>query len=129
MKTMTVFEAAMCCPTGLCGVGINPDLMRLAAVIDNLRKNGVKIERYNLNSAPRKFLQYEEVNRLINEKGTDILPVFMFDNKIEITGRYPTNAELVMHLNISPEFLKAPKQGGCGCGDKDINGKNKKGCC
>lgn len=126
MKTMTIFEPAMCCPTGLCGVGINPDLMRLASVIDNLKKNGVKVERYNLNSAPQQFIQNAEVNKLINEKGTDILPIFMFDNKIEITGRYPTNAELIMHLNIPPEFLEAPKaQGGCGCNSN--NGK--KGCC
>ena len=31
MKKIEIFDPAMCCPTGLCGPNINPDLMRIAA--------------------------------------------------------------------------------------------------
>lgn len=128
MKTMQIYEPAMCCPTGLCGINSNnPDLMRMAVVIDNLKKNGVTIQRYNLTGAPQEFIKNTDVNKLINDKGTDVLPIIMFDGKTEITGRYPTNAEIVMHLNVSPEFLEAPKQekkSGCCC-----SGNNDDGCC
>lgn len=126
MKTMKIYEPAMCCPTGLCGVGINPDLLRMSTVLDNLKKNGIEIGRYNLNSAPQEFIKDEYVNKLINEKGTDVLPIIMFDGRVEITGRYPTNAEIVMYLNISPEFLEAPKkdEGTCCSGDN-----KESGCC
>ena len=29
MKTMKIFEPAMCCPTGLCGVSVDPELLRV----------------------------------------------------------------------------------------------------
>ena len=32
MKTIEIFDPAMCCPTGLCGTNINPELMRIAVV-------------------------------------------------------------------------------------------------
>lgn len=31
MKKIEIFDPAMCCPTGLCGPNINPDLMRHGA--------------------------------------------------------------------------------------------------
>lgn len=33
MKKIEIFDPAMCCPTGLCGTNINPELMRIAVVI------------------------------------------------------------------------------------------------
>ena len=38
MKTIEIFDPAMCCPTGLCGTNINPELMRIAVVIETLKK-------------------------------------------------------------------------------------------
>lgn len=35
MKTIEIFDPAMCCPTGLCGTNINPELMRIAVVIQS----------------------------------------------------------------------------------------------
>ena len=37
MKKIEIFDPAMCCPTGLCGTNINPELMRIAVVIETLR--------------------------------------------------------------------------------------------
>ena len=39
MKRMQIFEPAMCCSTGLCGVGVDPELLRVSAVLNTLRKN------------------------------------------------------------------------------------------
>lgn len=64
MKKMFIYEPAMCCSTGLCGVSVDPELLRLSTVISSLQKNGVEITRYNLTSAPMAFVNNKEVNRL-----------------------------------------------------------------
>ena len=51
MKKMFIYEPAMCCSTGLCGVSVDPELLRLSTVISSLQKNGVEITRYNLTKA------------------------------------------------------------------------------
>ena len=48
MKRIEIFDPAMCCPTGLCGPNINPDLMRIAAVLETLKRRGIVVERHNL---------------------------------------------------------------------------------
>ena len=50
MKRMSIYEPAMCCDTGVCGVNVDPELVRISTVINNLKKNGITIERYNLSS-------------------------------------------------------------------------------
>ena len=53
-KAVKIYDPALCCPTGLCGVNIDPELMRIAVVIESLKKKGVIIERFNLRDHPRK---------------------------------------------------------------------------
>ena len=45
MKTMKIYEPAMCCPTGLCGVGVDPELLRISTVLNTLKQNGVEVQR------------------------------------------------------------------------------------
>ena len=61
MKTMKIFEPAMCCPTGLCGVGVDPELLRISTVLNTLKENGVEVQRYNLTSAPMEFVNHKAV--------------------------------------------------------------------
>ena len=77
MKKMFIYEPAMCCSTGLCGVSVDPELLRLSTVISSLQKNGVEITRYNLTSAPMAFVNNKEVNRLITELKFFLLPLLM----------------------------------------------------
>ena len=62
MKKMQIFEPAMCCPTGLCGVGVDEELLRISTVLNSLEKNGVKIDRFNLTDAPMEFINNRKVN-------------------------------------------------------------------
>ncbi|HPV99951.1 MAG TPA: arsenic metallochaperone ArsD family protein, partial [Oscillospiraceae bacterium] len=78
MKKMAIYEPAMCCPTGLCGVGVNPELLRISAALAALEKNGIKVERYNLTSAPQEFVKNAEVGMLLS-KGVGMLPVTVLD--------------------------------------------------
>lgn len=124
MKKITIYEPAMCCSTGLCGVGVDPELLRISTVLNTLKKNGVEVQRFNLSNAPQEFVNNKAVNELINTKGVDELPVTVLDGQIVIAGRYPTNEEFVKLLNIPMSFLgeqpKAVKvtpkrSGGCSC--------------
>jgi hypothetical protein len=62
MVKMIIFDPAMCCSTGLCGPVIDLELLRISTVISNLEKNGVKVERYNLNSNPQVFVDNIVIN-------------------------------------------------------------------
>ena len=56
MNNLEIFEAAMCCESGLCGVNVDPELMRLATTINTLKKKGANIKRFNLSSSPKMFV-------------------------------------------------------------------------
>lgn len=119
MKKMVIYEPAMCCSTGLCGVGVDPELLGISTVLNTLKKNGVEVQRFNLSSAPQEFINNKSVNEFINTKGVDELPVTVLDGKIVIEGRYPTNEEFVELLSIPMNYLgeqpKANRSEGCGC--------------
>ena len=46
-----------------------------------------------------------ELNKLIMDKGMDILPVTILDGKIVKTGGYPTNEEFIALLELSDDVL------------------------
>ena len=105
MKTMKIFEPAMCCPTGLCGVGVDPELLRVSTVLNTLKENGVEVQRYNLTSAPMEFVNNKAVAEFLQKFGPDKLPVVTVEDVIVITGRYPSNEEFTSWLELSPEVL------------------------
>lgn len=125
MKKMQIFEPAMCCSTGLCGVGVDTELLRISTVLNSLKKNGIEVDRFNLTNAPMEFVNNKVVNDLINTKGVAELPATVLDGEILITGRYPTNEEFMKLLDIPKNFLGEqektfnmfPKNSGCGCSD------------
>jgi len=126
MTKMKIFEPAMCCSTGLCGVGVDTELLRITTVLNSLKKNSVDVDRFNLTNAPMEFIKNKAVNDLLNAKGIDELPAIVLDGEILMTGRYPSNDEFAKLLNIPMSFLgEQPKEfkmmpqgsGDCGCSD------------
>lgn len=113
MKSMSIYEPAMCCETGICGVSIDPELLRISTVFNNLKKNGVSAARFNLSSAPGAFISNIEINKLINTEGVEALPATMVDGKLVKTKAYPTNKEIAAWLEIPVNHL----------GDEDARGK------
>lgn len=124
MKKMQIFEPAMCCDTGLCGVGVDSELLRISTVLSSLKTNGINVERFNLTNAPMEFVNNKVINEYLNSKGVEGLPIVTLDGVIVVSGRYPTNDEIVKFLNIPVSFLgqqpkaaNTPKKRseGCGC--------------
>ncbi len=93
MKTIQVYDPAMCCPTGICGIDINPDLINFAAMLVQLGNRGVKVERYNLGQQAVAFARNEAVKNLLQQGGVEVLPLMFWDGELVLQGRYPTQEE------------------------------------
>lgn len=122
MRHMQIFEPAMCCSTGLCGVGVDPELLRVSTVLNTLKTHGVTVNRFNLTSAPMEFVQNQVISRFLNDQGAEGLPAVVVEGELVLSGRYPTNEEFVQLLALPADLLGKPVQtikvkrpGGCGC--------------
>lgn len=126
MSKMQIFEPAMCCSTGLCGVGVDPELLRISTTLNNIEKNGVKVDRFNLNNSPMEFVNNKVVTNFLAENDVSKLPIVLVDNEIVIIGRYPTADEFCKYLDIPKDILsvkkiapkisgKVKKTKGCNC--------------
>jgi hypothetical protein len=124
MKKMIIFDPAMCCSTGVCGPGVDKELLRVSTVLNNLKSKGVLVERHNLTNNPQIFVDNKTINEMLNKDGIDILPVTMVDGEVVKTKAYPTNEEFCELLQVPEDYLKitikkptAAKAKSCGCGD------------
>lgn len=132
MSKVEIFEPAMCCSTGLCGPGVDQELLRVATFISELEGEGKKIIRYNLSNAPMAFVENKDVNDALANDGTDALPITVVDGEIKQVGSYPTNADLASWsgrsreelINMIVEARKTSTDGAC-CSDGNSEG----GCC
>lgn len=116
MKKMCIYEPALCCETGVCGVNVDPELLRMSTVLNKLKEQGVVIERFNLSNAPMQFVKSNIVNQYVNEKGVEGLPVVTIEGEIVIAGRYPANDEILALLELPAELL-LPKGAVSCCGE------------
>jgi hypothetical protein len=105
LKKLEVFDPALCCPTGVCGPSVDPELVRVASSLFILEGKGFTINRYNLGSEPKAFIKNKSVNSLLNEKGPDVLPVIIFNDQVVLTGEYPSNEKLAEWFEISTDEL------------------------
>jgi hypothetical protein len=105
MKKIEIFDPALCCPTGLCGPDVNPDLIRIAAAVEVMKRQGADIDRYNLRDVPQKYIDNTLVNNFINENGADALPIVLVDGKLEVSGKYPTNQQLTEWTGINLDII------------------------
>lgn len=105
MSKVEIFDPALCCPTGVCGPSVDPELTRVATAIFLLEKKGNDIKRYNLGFEPAIFVENKEVNQVLHEKGPDSLPITIVNGKVTKIGTYPTNAELAEWFGVQAEEL------------------------
>lgn len=105
MKTIEIFDPALCCPTGLCGPNINPELMRVATVTDALKRRGINISRHNLKDEPGAFVSNSVVNQCLQEQGAEALPITLLDGKIVLSKNYPSNKQLSEWTGIPLDFV------------------------
>lgn len=116
MSRLEVFEPAMCCPTGVCGVNVDPVLVQFNADLQALEQSGVQVARHSLSHEPAAFAAHAEVVKEM-EAGMDRLPVVTVDGHIVSTGMYPSKVQLMSKLGTAMPTAEKPriKIGDCGC--------------
>ncbi len=111
MSIIQIFDPALCCNTGVCGVETDQALVTFAADVDWAKQNGARIERFNLAQQPLTFADNATVKSFLERSGQEALPLILVDGEIALAGRYPTRIELTRWAGVS-EAGEA-KQGGC----------------
>lgn len=116
MPKLEVFEPAMCCPTGVCGVNVDPVLVQFNADLQALAQSGVQVVRHSLAQEPAAFAAHPEVLKAM-EAGMDRLPIVTVDGRIVSTGLYPSKAQLMGKLGLAVPTAEKPRIriGDCGC--------------
>ena len=79
MKTIQIFDPALCCSTGVCGVEVDQALVSFAADVDWAKQNGARIERFNLAQQPMAFAENPTVKGFLERSGQEALPVILVD--------------------------------------------------
>jgi hypothetical protein len=101
MKKIQVFDPALCCSTGVCGVDVDQALINFSADLDWAKQNGASIERFNLAQQPMAFADNPTVKTFLELSGQEGLPLILLDGETVLTGRYPSRAELARWADIT----------------------------
>ena len=104
MKTLFVYEPALCCETGVCTFCVEIDAILITSIAENLKRNGVTLQRYDPRNTPQEFNKNADINELISSQGLDSLPATIVDGKIVKTKEYPTAEEIAIWLNIPIDY-------------------------
>ena len=118
MVTIQVFEPALCCSTGVCGVDVDPQLVAFSADSDWLAKQGVRIERLNLARQPLDFAANPVVKEFLERSGREALPLVLVDGQVALAGRYPKRTELARWAGIAIPIAQAATPGACCSGGR-----------
>ena len=120
MKKIQIFDPALCCSSGVCGVEVDQQLVSFAADVNWANQNGASIERFNLAQQPLVFAQNAAVKGMLERSGEGALPLTLVDGEVALAGRYPRRDELTRWIDValpvsdSPAADKAaPAAGSC----------------
>lgn len=122
MKKLEIFDPAMCCSTGVCGVEVDPVLAQFAADLKWVEEHGVSVSRHNLGQEPQAFAANPAVVAAMNQS-IDTLPIVAIDGHIVSTGMYPSRQQLAQKLEIKLTTAEKPHVVAGKCCDP------KSGCC
>ena len=116
MTKIEIYDPAMCCSTGVCGPGVDPELLRTSTQLDRLKKEGVDVVRHNLSEEPQAYVDNKVVNDLLAAEGVEALPITFVNGELQTKGSYPGTAILTEWTGVElSEAAEAPKKKCC-CG-------------
>lgn len=132
MRSIQVYDPALCCSSGVCGEEVDQALVDFSAAVTTAKNEGIELVRHNLASDPTAFAESETVRNFLQISGADGLPVVLVDDVIALSGSYPTLDQLRTFAGVEKQTAAAPvgvtelpvagqASGGCGCGPE--------GCC
>jgi hypothetical protein len=118
MRTIQVYDPAMCCSSGVCGVDVDQALVTFSADVDWAKQSGAKIERFNLTTEPMAFADNKAVCGFLERSGAEALPLILVDGEVALAGRYPNRTELTRWAGIIQIAAEAKPVSSCAPGSK-----------
>lgn len=113
MTTIHVFDPALCCESGVCGVDAEQALVTFSADLSWARQHGAQIERFNLAQQPLVFAENPTVRKFLERSGQDALPLILVNGEVALAGRYPQRAELARWAAIAEPAERKPATSCC----------------
>ncbi|HQS38208.1 MAG: arsenical resistance operon transcriptional repressor ArsD [Methylotenera sp. 24-45-7] len=108
MKSIQIYDPAMCCSSGVCGTDVDQQLVNFSADADWAKQQGVSIERFNLAQQPMQFANNQVVRSFLKRSGEEALPLVLVDGEVALAGRYPNRSELARWADIQMVEITAP---------------------
>ena len=118
MKSIQVFDPALCCSTGVCGADVDQALVSFSADVAWAKENGAIIERFNLARQPMAFAENPAVKSFFERSGAEALPLILVDGEIALAGRYPNRAELAHWAGIAQPAAESTPANSCCSGGR-----------
>lgn len=119
MKTVEIFDPAMCCSSGVCGTEVDPRLVQFASDLSWLKAQGIQVQRHNLAQSPAAFVANPKVATALREQGDGCLPLVLVDGEVATRSIYPTREQLTVLAGLPT---------GC-CGESTVAESSSEGCC
>jgi hypothetical protein len=118
MTPIQIFDPALCCSSGVCGVDADQQLIAFAADVSWLQQQGGHLERFNLAQQPMAFAENAIVKGFLERSGEEGLPLILVNGEVALTGRYPNRSELARWAGIGKLDVAVKPAGGCCSGSK-----------
>jgi hypothetical protein len=129
MRTIQVFDPALCCSTGVCGVDVEQRLVDFSATVRWAEQNGIAVERFNLAQQPMAFAESPVVKAFLEASGEQGLPVILVDGMMVLSGRYPDRAELARLAGVETRVETPVATAGPCCGSATDESRKSSGSC
>ena len=115
MTPIQIFDPALCCSTGVCGVEVDEHLVRFAADVEWAQRQGAQVERFNLAQQPLAFAQNDVVKGLLERTGQAALPITLVQGQLALAGRYPSRDDLARWSGLAPAVTPMGTQTAASC--------------
>ena len=120
MVAIRIYEPALCCDTGVCGVDLDQSLVEVTASVRSLQDQGADIQRHNLATDPLAFTTDETVRSFMHVVGSTGLPLTVVDGVTVATGTYPSQAQLLAFAGLTAPAARV---------ELGLTEKSESGCC
>lgn len=100
INKITIFEMGGCCSTSLMNPDSYTEQQRLDSNADFLKVKGIELIRVNVAMKPDLLIQIPNIDDYLDNKGTEIFPLTIIENKVVKDKSYPTQEELTAWTGI-----------------------------
>ena len=118
MKTLRVYDINLSPETQAIDTEIGADYRRVTTMLYTLNARGADAKYLNLHRDSLLFMESPAVQQIMRTEGMDGFPCMTADEEIVVSGRYPSNEEILEQLGKEGAELMAQRASafaGSGC--------------